>query len=899
MVDGASTKFNLSGGTIQNGRNTKTVANDVYGGGNMMIYQSTLTITGGKILNGVATFGGNISLTNGGKLVMTGGTVEGGQSFGGHGGNISVKAECVAEITGGTVRNGVANPAAGADPNNKDAMDKCGGNIAVVHNSEKTTIATLKVGGTAKLIGGTGDRAGNIFIHSGKLEISGTPSITGGTALNKGHGGGNPCVHVNFVEDNGINSCFVTVSGKPTIENMRVASAMDLSGLEAGAKIGITNGSAVKLSKAPLSADVAAGITSTNANLKVVNQEDALYLRALDYHVYDDGKVTTTPGCTDTGVLTYTCIYCGETKTESIDATGHNEVIDEAVKATCTQTGLTEGSHCDICGATIVAQQIVPKTELTYVAAVEASCHQNGRAEYWYCAECDIVFADAEATLQTNVKNLTILATVGLTYVEAREATCHQTGHAEYWYCAECEAIFTDAAGTMLTNIKNLSTPALLGLTYVPAAEASCHQNGHAEYWYCMDCEAIFADAAGTMLTNIKNLAIEAAPLTYVAAQEPTYYANGHYEYWYCTECEAVFADAAGIRLTNIKNLTIPMLTAYAQIGDIRYGTLAEAMEAAAANDVIQLLLSTTVDGIETWDLGDVTLAMGENTITVNGELTILSGTYVGNILAEGGKIAISGGLFSAKVSDAYCAEGYIATVVPNEGGLYTVVALGDTVAQNQVTGAVYTTVAEALMAADGTTDLIKLFADSNEYSVVVPAGVGLDLNGKTLTASYVNAFGPISDSTGTGLLKTTQGKATLFAQEQLSVWNGEGYIFIGNIALSADTNVKIEQTEKGLEFSFLPVLNAQMRELLANGGNDNGVKLAIRLTWDRTYPNVEDRPYDVVFSDTFVEKVYSSATAEWCFVLTVKNAANLSNLTFNIVLISDTGAELVSQTIG
>ena len=31
----------------------------------------------------------------------------------------------------------------------------------------------------------------------------------------------------------------------------------------------------------------------------------------------------------------------------------------------------------------------------------------------------------------------------------------------EYWYCPECDAVFADAAGTQLTNRKNLTIPAL------------------------------------------------------------------------------------------------------------------------------------------------------------------------------------------------------------------------------------------------------------------------------------------------------------------------------------------------------------------------------------------------------------------------------------------------------
>ena len=80
-------------------------------------------------------------------------------------------------------------------------------------------------------------------------------------------------------------------------------------------------------------------------------------------------QVTLSPTCTEMGQTTYTSAAFGNTsfKVQSktltnIAATGHTTVIDPAVPATCTEAGLTEGSHCEVCGTTLTAQKVVPAT---------------------------------------------------------------------------------------------------------------------------------------------------------------------------------------------------------------------------------------------------------------------------------------------------------------------------------------------------------------------------------------------------------------------------------------------------------------------------------------------------------------------------------------------------------
>lgn len=77
-------------------------------------------------------------------------------------------------------------------------------------------------------------------------------------------------------------------------------------------------------------------------------------------HTWDEGKVTKEATCTAEGEMTYACTGCDKTKTEPIPAKGHTVVVDKAVEATCTKTGLTEGSHCADCLEVLKKQETIP-----------------------------------------------------------------------------------------------------------------------------------------------------------------------------------------------------------------------------------------------------------------------------------------------------------------------------------------------------------------------------------------------------------------------------------------------------------------------------------------------------------------------------------------------------------
>ena len=83
-------------------------------------------------------------------------------------------------------------------------------------------------------------------------------------------------------------------------------------------------------------------------------------------HTFGDWTMAKAATCTEAGVMERSC-SCGEKETSAIKPTGHTEETLPAVDATCTTTGLTEGTKCSVCGTVIVAQQVVGTINHNYV----------------------------------------------------------------------------------------------------------------------------------------------------------------------------------------------------------------------------------------------------------------------------------------------------------------------------------------------------------------------------------------------------------------------------------------------------------------------------------------------------------------------------------------------------
>ena len=101
------------------------------------------------------------------------------------------------------------------------------------------------------------------------------------------------------------------------------------------------------------------------------------------------------PTCTESGLTEGShCAKCNEVvvKQEIVPALGHTDVIDDAVAPTCTESGLTAGVHCSVCNQTVIAQEIVPAAHTygEWSIVTEADCFFEGEKTH-SCKNCDYV----------------------------------------------------------------------------------------------------------------------------------------------------------------------------------------------------------------------------------------------------------------------------------------------------------------------------------------------------------------------------------------------------------------------------------------------------------------------------------------------------------------------------
>ena len=224
----------------------------------------------------------------------------------------------------------------------------------------------------------------------------------------------------------------------------------------------------------------------------------------LGHEYADEFTVDTKPACSEEGIQSRHCIRCeAVTDVTPVPPTGHTPETDEAVPATCTKTGLTEGSHCSVCSEVLTAQEevpVIPHSFTNYVSDGNATCTSDGTKT----AVCDYGCGEQSTVADTGTKLAHDFtgevktnndgthsykctgcdeygAAASCTYSSSvtKPATCSEKGEITYT-CDTCGYIYTEELPlTAHTEVTDAAVP------------ATCTETGLTEGSHCSVCGTV------------------------------------------------------------------------------------------------------------------------------------------------------------------------------------------------------------------------------------------------------------------------------------------------------------------------------------------------------------------------------------------------------------------------
>ena len=171
----------------------------------------------------------------------------------------------------------------------------------------------------------------------------------------------------------------------------------------------------------------------------------------------------TAPTCESAGFTTYTCSVCNHSYTDDeTEALGHTAELVSGKAPTCTETGLTDGSKCSVCGETLLAQNTIP-----------ANGHSDVEPKDFICDVCD-----ADLCTEHNEE-----------IIEAVAPTCTESGLSEGKRCSIC--------GDVL--LAQETVPAL-GHSYETVVTApTCTEAGYTTYTCSVCGDSYVADETAAL----------------------------------------------------------------------------------------------------------------------------------------------------------------------------------------------------------------------------------------------------------------------------------------------------------------------------------------------------------------------------------------------------------------
>jgi len=241
------------------------------------------------------------------------------------------------------------------------------------------------------------------------------------------------------------------------------------------------------------------------------NRCDYTTFREYEAIGHDYQAVITDASCETQGYTTHTCLNCNEVYYDNyVEALGHIEVVDQAVPATCTQNGLTEGKHCNRCHVVLVKQEETNALGHDYINPV-------------YTWNDDYSIVSASASCSRNCGR-TLNQRASVTYEIVQEPTCLDTGIMTY----TSDQFYNSEVFTVQT--KDVVIEALGHKYNSYTQEPTCEEQGY-DVHTCSRCDDKYNDNYVDALGH-KEIVYE--------EQLPTCETEGHKAWSKCEVCNTI-----------------------------------------------------------------------------------------------------------------------------------------------------------------------------------------------------------------------------------------------------------------------------------------------------------------------------------------------------------------------